>query len=265
MRMLARFPASGIGAGNFLFYLKYLHFRENTWLDLPLNQYLLVFSETGLAGGLAFIFFLAALFRRQRAGSARFMLAVMALALLFNNFFWFPEVLLLFWIFVAQLDWPATPASRKSGIWFALVLMGFAAMNIVDLQDLHPATWAREKGTPYDYGFSYAELDKGHEFRWSGAKAGMYVYSNKGGGVYRLFCGAPLPSLPGQRQVVDVYWRGKLYRTFVFRSNKEFRLRLEGAGEGFLEFRVRPAFNLKRMGLGPESRDLGVQVFAPGT
>ena len=175
MRMLPALPGSGVGAGNFLFYLKYLRFGKNAYLDLPLNQYLLFFSETGLAGGLAFIFFLAALFWRQRAGSARFMLAVMAFALLFNNFFWFPEVLLLFWIFVARADWPASPALKKPGIWFAVVLVGFVAMNIVDFQTLHPGNWAREKGTPYDYGFSYLEREKGREFHWSGEKAGIYI------------------------------------------------------------------------------------------
>ncbi len=29
----------------------------------------------------------------------------MAFALIFNNFFWFPEVLLLFWIVVSQGEW----------------------------------------------------------------------------------------------------------------------------------------------------------------
>ena len=101
-RMIGRFPGSGVGAGNFLFALKYLRFGEKTWLDLPLNQYLLVFSETGLPGGLAFLFFMAVLLRRQKPGNARFILAAMAFALLFNNFFWFPEVLLLFWIIVAR-------------------------------------------------------------------------------------------------------------------------------------------------------------------
>jgi hypothetical protein len=268
-RMLARFPASGVGAGNFLFYLKYLHFGEYTWIDLPLNQYLLVFSETGLAGGLAFILFLAALFWRQRAGRARSMLAVMALALLFNNFFWFPEVLLLFWIFVAQEDWPASPALKKPGIWFAVVLLGFVAMNMVDLQALHPRNWAHEKGTPYDYGFFYPERDKGREFRWSGEKAGIYIHFGKNDpkAECRLRCGAPLALLPGKRQTVDVYWRGRPYRQVIFRENGEYILRIEDKdhAEGFLEFRVRPAFNLERLGLGPERRDLGVQVFAPGS
>jgi O-antigen ligase len=154
-RMTRRFPVSGVGAGNFLFYLKYLRFGKGTYLDLPLNQYLLFFSEIGLPGGLAFIFFMAGLFWRQRPGTVRSMLAVMAFALLFNNFFWFPEVLLLFWIFVARTDWPASPALKKTGIWPAAVILCFAALNIIDFQALHPRNWARETSTPYDYGFSY--------------------------------------------------------------------------------------------------------------
>ncbi len=267
-RMLARFPASGVGAGNFLFYLKYLRFGKSSYFDLSLNQYLLFFSETGLAGGLAFILFLGALFGRQRAGSARSLLAVMAFALLFNNFFWFPEVLLLFWIFVAQADWPVDPALKKSGIWFAAVLMGFVVMNVVDFQALYPRNWAREKGTPFDYGFSYLEREKGREFRWSGEKAGIYIQLGKNDpkAEIRLYCGAPLALLPEKRQTVDVYWRGRLYRQVIFRENGENMLRIEDKDhlEGFLEFRVRPAFNLKKLGLGPETRDLGVQVSGPG-
>ncbi len=267
-RMLRRFPVSGVGAGNFLFYLKYLRFKDDAYLDLPLNQYLLFFSETGLAGGLAFIFFLAALFWRQRQGSVRSLLAVMAFALLFNNFFWFPEVLLLFWIFVARADWPAAPALKKTGIWPAAVILCFVALNIIDFQALHPRNWARETSTPYDYGFSYPEKENGRVFRWSGARAGVYIHLGADGRSrdLSLFCGAPLAHLPGQRQTVDIYWRGKLHDRLVFRENGIFLLTIADRdhGEGFLEFRVRPVFNLKRMGLGGESRDLGVQVSGEG-
>ncbi len=267
-RMTRRFPVSGVGAGNFLFYLKYLHYGETAYLDLPLNQYLLFFSETGLAGGLAFIFFLAALFWRQRPGTVRTMLAVMALALLFNNFFWFPEVALLFWVFVAGADWPASRAAKKPGIWPAAVILGFAAMNIADFQALHPKNWAKETATPYAYGFSYPENENGRAFRWSGARAGVYVYPGAGG-RYRgltLFCGAPLARLPGRRQTVDVYWRGKFLRSVVFLENGPYPLEFSDPahGQGFLEFRVRPVFNLKSMGLGDESRDLGVQASGEG-
>jgi len=266
-RMIARFPVSGVGAGDFLFYLKYLHFGEKPYMDLPLNQYLLFLSETGLAGGIAFLFFLAALFRRQVRSPARFVLAAMAVAILFNNFFWFPEALLLFWIFVASGDWIAAPAAKKANAWGAAVILLFVAMNIFDFKPLHPATWAREKATPYDYGFSYLEREKGREFRWSGEKAGIYIYLRAGGrsGEYMLTCGAPLAALKDRKQSVDVYWRGKLFQSVVFRENGRYSLQIEDHknSEGFLEFRVRPAFNLKKMGLGAESRDLGVQVGGP--
>jgi len=267
-RMTARFPLSGVGAGNFLFYLKYLRFGEAAYLDLPLNQYLLFFCETGLAGGLAFIFFLAVLFWRQRPGAVRMLLAVMAFALLFNNFFWFPEVLLLFWIFVARADWPAAPAARKAGMRPALVILCFVAMNIFDFQALHPRNWARETSTSYDYGFSYPEKENGRPFRWSGARSGTYIHLGADGrsGDFSLFCGAPLARLPGRRQTVDVYWRGMLHDRLVFRENGIFLFAIADGdhGEGFLEFRVHPVFNLKRLGLGDESRDLGVQVSGEG-
>ena len=266
-RMMARFPVSGIGGGNFLFYLKYLRFGESAYLDLPLNQYLLFFCETGLAGGLAFVFFLAALWRRQKKGRGRRLLAVMAFALLFNNFFWFPEVVLLFWIFAAGLDWGAAPPLKSARAWGAGVALLFSVMNVMAFMPLHPLTWARRTATAYDYGFSYRERDGGRSFRWTGEQAGFYLHLDRRlGAEFRLVCGAPLGRLAGRRQVVDVYWRGKPYRRAVFERNGEFVFRLDDAShdQGFLEFRVRPVFNLMRMGLGSESRDLGIQVSGAG-
>jgi hypothetical protein len=266
--MIARFPVSGVGTGNFLFYLKFMRFSKTGYLDLPLNQYLLFFSENGLFGGLAFIFFLAALFRRQKPGSGRFILGTMAFALLFNNFFWFPECLLLFWIFVARTEWTAPAPTKKALAWGAAVVIPFMAMNAVDFQSLHPATWARKTSTAYDYGFSYPETDRGRRFRWSGEKAGMYLYLERDGhgAAFRLACGAPLAALPGRSQVVEVYWRRKLFKRLIFRRNEQRLLHITGEGphQGFLEFRVCPVFNLKRMGLGRETRDLGIQVSGPG-
>ena len=148
------------------------------------------------------------------------------------------------------------------------VLLCFVALNIVDFQALHPRNWARETATPYAYGFSYRENENGRAFRWSGARAGVYVYPGTGGG-YRgltLSCGAPLARLAGRRQAVDIYWRGKFLRSVVFLENGPYPLEFSDTAQrqGFLEFRVRPVFNLKRMGLGDESRDLGVQVSGEG-
>jgi hypothetical protein len=264
-RMTARFPLSGIGAGNFLFCLRYLRHGGTAHEDLPLNQYLLVASETGLVGLLLFVLFLAALLKAQEPGAVRLVLAAMAGALLLNNFFWFPEALLLFWLFVALGRPPEQSSLRPRPVLGALVLLAFTAMNIAAFPRLDPRAWAREASTPYDYGFSYPEREGGRTFRWSGAAAGIYVYPGKGSGgtEYVLNCGAPLAAFRGRRQVVEVYWRGKLYESVEFRDNGRRSVRIADAArrEGFLEFRVKPTFNLKQLGLGEESRELGVRVF----
>ena len=153
LRMIARFPLSGIGAGNFLFYLKYLRFGEKFYEDLPLNQYLLITSETGLVAGLLFFLFLVAQLKWQKPGVICFVLAAIAFALFFNNFFWFPECLLLFWIFLAGSDRRSVPERRWwSGMQWVLVI-GFVAFNVADFPALHPKTLIREKNGAYEYGF----------------------------------------------------------------------------------------------------------------
>lgn len=148
--MISRFPLSGVGAGNFLFYLNDLHFSDEAYRDLPLNQYLLVFSETGVFGGIAFAAFMLLLLARLRPGRMRIVVAAMALALLLNHFFWFPECLLLFWIVLARAEWADKPAAGKRWAWAAaLILAAFIAANLADFRSLHPATWALEKARPY--------------------------------------------------------------------------------------------------------------------
>lgn len=262
--MISRFPLSGVGAGNFLFCLKHLHHGEDAYYDLTLNEYLRVFTEAGVLGGAAFLAFLGVLLLRSRRGAARLTLAVMAVALLFNNFFWFPEAQILFWLLVPLAAGAANPepASRpRARVLAAGVIVVFVVANVAAFRRLHPAAWALGTGTPYDYGFSYPETDRGRSFRWTAAAAGMLVRLD-GASSLPLFCGAPLRRLPGHRQEVEVYWRGRLLERIVFRGNGGRVLRLDGRarGEGFLEFRVRPAFNLAEMGLGRESRTLGIQV-----
>jgi hypothetical protein len=78
----------------------------------------------------------------------------------------------------------------------------------------------------------------------------------------KLFCGAPLERLPQGEQRVEIYWKGKLYRSLVFKENKDFSFWIKGRAfkEGFLEFRIYPCFNLKKMNLGEDTRDLGIQI-----
>jgi hypothetical protein len=263
--MVGRFPLAGVGAGNFLFQLKSMHHGEAIHYDLPLNEYLLVFTETGLPGGAAFLAFMAALLLRVPRGAARLTLAVTAAALLFNNFFWFPEVLILFWCLAALDAAPAAPGRRRLLLPGAAAVLVFLAANVADFRRLHPSTWAVKTGAAYDYGFSYPESDRGRSFRWTTAAAGMLIRRDDATAL-SLFCGAPLRQLPSRKQEVDVYWRGRLTETVVFSRNESRRIAVgRGGGWGFLEFRVRPAFNLSRMGIGADPRDLGVQVNDPGT
>ena len=130
---------------------------------------------------------------------------------------------------------------------------------------MHPRKWARENSLPYDYGLSYLEKENGRKFRWTGEKAGVYIYLDQNGrnSNYRLVCAAPLSRMRDKKQTVDIYWRGRLYKKVVFRENNEYPLLIKDMKyrEGFLEFRVRPGFNLERMNLGNESRILGVKLY----
>jgi hypothetical protein len=258
VRMIARFPVSGVGAGNFLFYLKYFHFGDNAYMDLPLNQYLLIFSETGLAAGLLFILFLVVLLKRQVPGIARSVLAAIAFALFFNNFFWFPECLLLFWIFLAGNDCRGVPETKsKHGLAWALVIV-FIAFNVLDFRALHPQNLNRQKGVAYDYGFWPGEKNKRGQFSWTGQAAGKYFpdYAARG---FALFCEAPQDWLRKKNITVELFWRAKLFKKLVFNKNRFEKFKLPHRQRGFLEIRVHPTFNTKALNLGADARELGVQ------
>ena len=109
-RMLARFPVSGIGVGNFYNYRDYLHFRGRYYSDLALNQYLQVLDETGVPGLLAFLGFWLVLLRHSRRGVPRTLLLVFSVTLLFSNYLWFPESVL----FVFVLIYSSSLRKRKS-------------------------------------------------------------------------------------------------------------------------------------------------------
>jgi O-antigen ligase len=258
VRMIARFPVSGVGAGNFLFYLKYLRFREVAYLDLPLNQYLLIFSESGLTGGLLFILFLAALLKRQKKGVMRFIFAGIAFALFFNNFFWFPECLLLFWIFLAGSDFRGAPDKKlKPPLLWAVVAV-FVVFQLLDFRALHPETLTRQNGIAYDYGFWPLEKNDRGGFSWTRGAAGKY-FTAAAGRDFALFCGAPQGWLKKESMAVELFWRGKLLQHVVFIENQLKKFQLPPGQEGFLEIRVQPTFNLKALNLGTDTRELGVQ------
>jgi hypothetical protein len=265
---------AGLGTGNFTFYLAYKNYvpykqlGEKYTYDLTLNHYLLIFTENGILGFLAFTYFMIFLYRRS---SKKLLIGAILVSLLLNNFFWFPEAFLLFWILAALNDDTSGKIPEKSFLnrinkRAALIAAVFIMIlyNLISFHSLQPATWAQEAGYRYDYGFWYPEKDeRGTEFRWTTQSAGLYLNLAKPGEtrVIKLYCGAPLARLKGKQQRVEVYWQGKLIKEVVFTENKEVSVEIEpgGADVGFLEVRVFPVFNLQKLGLGLESRDLGIQ------
>ena len=263
-RMFARFPVGGVGAGNFLFYLKYLHFGGTTYLDLPLNQYLLVFTETGLAGGLVFVFFLAVCWKRQKPGILRFAILAIAMALLFNNFFWFPECLLLFWIFLAANNEVGVPGRECRRTWIWVLLLAFVAASALDFRALHPENLTRQKNVAYSYGFWPGEKNEHGAFSWTLAAAGKY-FTASAGRDFAIFCGAPHAWLQKENMAVELFWRGKLFARMAFPENQLKKFHLPQGQEGFLEIRVHPTFSIKALNLGADPRELGVQFLESAT
>jgi hypothetical protein len=261
-RMIGRFPVEGVGAGNFLFYLKYLRFAENAYLDLPLNQYLLILSETGFAGGLLFILFLAASLKGQQSGLRRSVIGAIAFALLFNNFFWFPECLLLFWIFLAGGDAAAGPERKLKPVFWCTAVLVFSVFHWLDFHALQPLTWNREKRVAYEYGFWLPEKNERGRFSWTRGAAGIYV-SPDVARDFAIVCEAPQGWLQKEPMVVTFFWRGRFWQQVVFSKNHRKEFRLPPGPGGFLEIRVHPTFNLQALKLGVDARELGVQFSMP--
>jgi hypothetical protein len=263
---LRRFPVTGVGPGNFIFWgmasrpEKYVH-------HLPANQYLFLTSSTGLPG---LILFLCFCFGQQskKPWPEKCLIWAMLFSFLFNDYLWFSEIILAFWL-VCSLGGHAEAKPVIKGRTRALAYLGgclfLVIFNLRAFSALHPKSWARTASAPFDYGLYYKETEQGRPFVWTREKAGLYVYLGPDGRSrdLTLRCGAPLAFLEDRRQTVEIYWRGKLFKRAEFRDNAEFPLRVEDQvhREGFVEFRVRPAFNLSRMGLGRETRTLGIQIW----
>ena len=273
--MFSGFPLAGVGTGNFLFALKFFKSGQTPVLDLPLNHFLLILDENGAVGLLCFSLFLFVVFRSHFSRRRFFpvLYGTLVLVLLVNNFLWLPEMNILFWVMIAlyhrrKSPLPNSVKSRFSGVPIAVgvLLAVFIGSNVRAFQGLHPNTWSFQRGTQYDYGFWYAEKDsRGRPFHWTRDKTGIFIRLNPDGrsADFRLVCGAPIAQLADMRQQVDVYWRGKAVKRVTFTHNGEHEFHILDADhhEGFLELRVNPVFNLKAMGLSPETRDLGVKFF----
>ena len=263
--LLAKHWPNGVGTGNFLFYHKYMHYNEEFLHDLPLNQYLLLLDETGIIGLLLFIWFLVAVMRRKGDSMFTPVFVTILAAMLVGNSLWLPELAILFWIAIAMMGGTAESPPQSSGkrtyLVFGLLIVLFLLFNIRAFQSLHPLHWSKETNTRYDYGFWQPDPGpEGQVFRWTKGSTGMYVWQPQGKKL-KLFAGAPVHKLEEKRQAAELYWNGKPFKIVTFTENRMEEIPLSFNKPGFLELRTIPTFNLKRMGLGPETRDLGIQFY----
>ncbi len=260
---LAAHPLAGIGTGNFLFYYRFANHGAGVYEDLPLNQYLHVAVETGFIGLLVFVLFLSRLWRTRQRREERILLASILVILFVNTALWLPECILLFFFLTAGAEDAATPrrGPLRRPLLAAALLLAFAAACVASFSALHPARWAAQCRTGYDYGLYASESGADGPFRWSGTKAGLYLSPGEWESV-TVRCAAPLGRLSGQAQSVRVYWNGRLIAGRRFRNNGDFAVPIHGRA-GFLELRVAPPFSLRTLRRGGDRRRLGVQVLLP--
>jgi hypothetical protein len=269
IKIIKKYPLIGVGAGNFVFFVMYDNYGKDFFHDLPGNQYLFFSSSIGLIGLIVFLMFLNNVMRKKM-GIELYILLCVLLILFFGNYLWFSECFLAFWLILSlgeeKQGIKVLKNKKYSFLIYGVIIVVFIISNIYHFNDLHPKTWAKNTGTDYDYGFWYKEKNKqGEDFKWTKDYAGQYVYLDKKGESkdIKLLCEAPLHNIKGKQQRVEIYWKRRLYKKIVFREKREvkFKIKDNPFEEGFLEIRVHPCFNLKRMNLSEESRDLGVQFF----
>ncbi len=258
---IIRYPVSGIGPGNYLFYQRYKHFNSSFLHDLPLNQFLLILLEGGLLSLGLFLFWLFGWFRHSHPPWT-WLMGAFCLSFLVGTPLWLPEGMVLFWLIIAlgRNESEAPKARKTSGLVTAMALfITFVAFNLMQFKSLDPSTWQNELKALNSYGFWNADPGMEQVFRWSRRHSGYYITKSMPQAP-RIYCGAPLPHLPGRKQTVQVFWQGKPLEKLIFTENNSQTIILPQGQAGWLEFLVEPVFNLKDMNLGPETRTLGVQL-----
>ncbi len=269
IKIIKQYPLIGVGAGNFVFFVMYDNYEKGFFHDLPGNQYLFFSSSIGLIGLIVFLMFLINIMRKKRGIELYILLCVLLISF-FGNYMWIPECFLAFWLILSlgeeKQGIKILKNKKYSFLIYGVIIVVFIISNIYHFNDLHPKTWAKNTGTDYDYGFWYKEKnEQGEDFKWTKDCAAQYIYLDKNGESkdIKFLCEAPLHNIKGKQQRVEVYWKRRLYKKIVFRENREVKFKIKGNPfeEGFLEIRVYPCFNLKKMNLSEESRDLGVQFF----
>ena len=148
-----------------------LKYNQKYLEDLPLNHYLLIFDEGGFIALLAFLLFFITLIKNLKDKFSIFLIATICVTLFFNNYFWFPEVLLIFWIIVSigEKNLISAGPIHKRKILSGIALISiFIVANIYAFRDLHPVNLTAGKNVLYDYGFWYQEKDNSdNKYYWS--------------------------------------------------------------------------------------------------
>jgi len=247
LKAIAEYPLSGVGAGNYYLYI--IHKFKGKKNDIAPSLYLGVLAELGIVGGILFLLFLTS-FALGRSSPEKKVLLILLFIFLFNNALWNPEVAILFWILLSGIK----PGKIR---WSKLITISLAAIfvisSIMTFYPLHPARWAVKEGTLYDYGFWYPEGN----FKWTKGASGIYRVFR--GEKIVLTSGYPFDRSKYDKQVVNIFWRGKFLRRIILTPDKREKT-FSIKGKGFLEFRVKPWFRPSDFRLSADPRKLGVQV-----
>lgn len=262
LETVARYPLSGIGPGNYLFFQRHKHFQQNFLHDMPLNQFLLILLEGGILSLVWYLFWLSAWYRRSE-GPWRMVLVALLLSFLVGTPLWLPEGMVLFWLVLA---FGLSPGKRVNGQGRLIkitagmfVLAVFMVVNIQNFRSLDPGTWQLEHHEQNGYGLWAPDPGMEGVFCWTKGESGLFITKQEQQAL-KIFCGAPLDHLPEKKQTVRLFWQGEPLKTVVFTENRDQEITLPAGEAGWLEFTVDPVFVLKELNLGPETRGLGVQL-----
>jgi hypothetical protein len=266
--IITNYPVCGVGTGNYLFHFRSIHYQENIYEDLPLNQYLLVLDELGVIGLTVFMAFLFFFLKSMQNNHTRFIILAFLIVFWVGTPLWLPEVMVLFFALSVTQNTMISPVQTNKGMMLLAVffLILFVATNALAFNSLMVPTLARKTNLRYDYGLWYTERSEdGKEFNWSKENTGIYIELNKKGfsNPITVGCGAPLLHFPGRHQDIHLYWKGESFRVIRLDRNERVTFTIIGKpnDNGLLEFKIYPVFSPKTFKLSAESRTLGVQIF----
>lgn len=261
LRMIAKFPLSGVGTGNFCFYNHFQNFERVFVEDLSLNQHLLVFAENGIFGFIFYLFFFWQIFRESDFRRRLFVLAVFVVLGL-NNFFWFAELTILFWVLITISEKKQDKAVDYLPVdWKKIILLtaGVFFVNLFSYKALNVKNWFAQKAIQADFHFGlwYNEVDNRGVFFWTRDRSGIFLPSE----VRRLKIAATAPQnwLKHHQQKVRLLLNGREWQRLTFSQPTEVELELP-EGQKFLSVEVDPPFIPARISRSNDRRLLGVRL-----